>query len=142
MLPAVAVPYPLGRWMRGDVEMNDSPSIVSQNQEYVEHLKTDRRNGEEVDRHDGPDVILKEGPPGLRGRLSPTCKVLAHARFADIDAQFEQFAVDSRRTPERIVVAHLANQLSNLWGHRWTAGLAMTDFSRSRIIESFCGASQ
>jgi len=62
-------------------------------------------------------VILKEGLPGLRRWLSPACNVLAHARFADIDAQLEQFTVNARCTPERIVAAHLANQLPNLFGH-------------------------
>src|SRR5262249_50432672 len=114
--------------MCGDVEMNDPPSIVSQSQKHVQNLKTNRRHGEEVDRHRGLDVILKEGLPGLRGWLAPACRVLAHAGFADIDAQLEQFAMDTRRTPERILAAHPANQLSNLFRHRWTPGLATTNF--------------
>jgi hypothetical protein len=89
---------PLGRRMRGDIEMNHSPSIVSQNQKHVQDLTTNRRHGEEVDRHHGPDVILKEGPPGPRRRLSPTGHVFAHARFSDVDAQFEQFTMDTRRS--------------------------------------------
>jgi hypothetical protein len=34
----------------------------------------------------------------------------AHAGLADIDAEFEQFAVDAGRAPERILAAHLPNQ--------------------------------
>ena len=114
--------------MGGDVEMNDPPSIVSQHKKHEQNLKTDGRHGEEVDRHHGLDVILKEGLPGLRRWLSPACNVLAHARFSDVDAQFEQFTMDTRRTPERILAAHLANQLPNLFGHWWTPGLATTNF--------------
>jgi hypothetical protein len=51
----------------------------------------------------GLDVIFKEGLPGLRGWLWSACKVLAYARFADVDAQFEQFPMDARCTPERIL---------------------------------------
>jgi hypothetical protein len=42
---------------------------------------------------------------------------LPHAGFADVDAQLEQFPMDARRTAERIVAAHPANQLPNLFGH-------------------------
>ena len=56
----------LGRRMSGDVEMNDPPSVVSQHKKHVQHLKANRRHGEKVDRHHTLDVILKEGPPGLR----------------------------------------------------------------------------
>src|ERR1700730_13423496 len=93
---------PLGRWMGGNVEMHDPPSVVSQNQEYVQHLKPDRRHGEEVDRHHGLDVILKESPPVLRRRLPPAYDVLGHAGLADIDGEFEQLTVDTgRRTRTR-----------------------------------------
>src|SRR5215471_16620034 len=50
------------------------------------------------------------------------------AGFADVDAQLEQFPMNARRTPGRIVAAHPANQLPNLFGHRWTPGLAATNF--------------
>jgi Recombinase/Resolvase, N terminal domain len=56
------------------------------------------------------DVILQEGPPGLRRRLPTAYNVLAHAGLADIDAEFEQFAMDAGRAPERILAAHLPNQ--------------------------------
>src|SRR5215469_12943807 len=104
--------------------MQDSAAVVSQHQEYVEYLKANGRHREEVDGHHGPDMILKEGSPGLRRRLPPTCHVLAHARFPDVDAQFEQFTMDTRRTPEWILPAHPANQLTNLFGHRWSSRLA------------------
>src|SRR5215469_10118371 len=108
----------------GHAEMQDSATVVSQHQEYVGYLKANGRHREEVDGHHGPDMILKGGSPGLRRLLPPTCHVLAHARFPDVDAQFEQFTMDTRRTPEWILAAHPANQLPNLFGHRWSSGLA------------------
>jgi hypothetical protein len=51
--------------MSGYVEMDDTAALVSQYQEHVEDLKPDRRHGEEVDRHQGLEVILKEGSPSL-----------------------------------------------------------------------------
>jgi hypothetical protein len=88
--------------MGGYIEMDDPPSIVSQHPKNIQDLKTNGRHVEEVDRHRGLDVILKEGPPGLRGRLALARQVLAHNRFADVDAEFEQFSMDAGRTPERI----------------------------------------
>src|SRR5215467_3294306 len=110
------------------VEMEDASAVVSQNQEHVKHLKSDGRHSEEVHRDHALDVILQERLPGLRGWIAPAYEVLAHAGFADVDAQLEQFPVDARRTPERIVEAHPTNQLPNLFGHRWTPGLPRRTF--------------
>ena len=40
--------------------------------------------------------------------------VLAHARFADGNAKLEQFAVNRRCAPERVVAAHRTNQRSDI----------------------------
>ena len=81
--------------MGGDVEVHDPPSIVRKNQEHAQDLKPDGRDGEEVDRHHGLDVILEECPPVLRRRLPTVRDALADAGLADIDAEFEQFAFDA-----------------------------------------------
>src|SRR6516164_6303036 len=91
-------------------EMENPATVVSQDQEYVQHLKANGRHREEVDRYHGLDVILHEGPPGLRRWLAASRYILGNTGLADVDAQLEQFAVDARRSPQRIVAAHLANQ--------------------------------
>src|SRR5260370_599654 len=85
--------------MGGDVEMHDPSSVVSHNQEHVQDLEPDRRHSEEVDRHHGLDVILKEGAPVLRRRLRPPYQVLTHAGLAVIYAELEHFTHDSAATP-------------------------------------------
>src|SRR5216684_8999451 len=85
------------------------------------------RHGEVVDRHHGLHVILKESPPVLRRWLPPAYDVFAHAGLADIDAEFQQFAVDAGCTPKWILAAYLPNQLADFFRHRWTPGLAMTN---------------
>jgi hypothetical protein len=75
-------------------------------------------------------VILKEGPPGLRRRLPLADHVLGDAGLADIDAEFEQFAVDAGRSPKRIVAAHLADQFAHVFRDRWPARLAVTNSPR------------
>ena len=56
-----------------------------------------------------------------------THHVLAYARLADVDAEFEQFAVDARRAPEWILPAQLADQFPSILRNRRPAGLAVAD---------------
>ena len=114
--------------MRRDCEMQDPPAIMRQHQKHVQDLKPDRRHGEEVDRHHTLQVIVEESPPGLGRRCSPPNHVLAHAGFADRDAEFEQFSVDPWSTPERIVSAHRTNQLANLLRHAWPPWCPSSNF--------------
>ena len=72
----------------------------------------------------------------MRRRLPTAYDVLAHAGLADIDAEFEQFAVDAGRAPKRILAAHLPNQLANLFRHRWASGLAVTNFPGPEQLEA------
>jgi hypothetical protein len=44
--------------------------------------------------------------------------------FPDVDAEFEQFAVDARCTPTGILPTHLADQLSDLARNERSSGLA------------------
>ena len=43
------------------------------------------------------DVILQEGSPRLRRRLSAAAHVLSNAGLTDVDAELEQLAVDAWR---------------------------------------------
>jgi hypothetical protein len=110
------------------VEMDDTAALVGQDQENVEDLEADRRHREEVDRDQGLDVIFKEGSPGLGGRPTRANHVFANAGFAGINAEFEQFTVDARSTPERIFPAHLADQITDFSRNAWPSDSAVTDF--------------
>ena len=46
-------------------------------------------------------MVVEEGAPSLGGRVAAADYILAHARFADVDAQLEQLAVNPRSAPER-----------------------------------------
>src|SRR4051812_22870071 len=73
-------------------------------------------------------MVLEECSPGL-GRWFPAAdQILTHAGFAHIDAQLEQFTMDPRRTPERILTAHRPNQSTDLLGHDGTPRLALSNF--------------
>ena len=82
-------------------------------------------------------MIFQEGPPGLGWRLSAADHVLAHAGFPDIDAQLPQFAVDAGCTPQRIVAAHRADQVTDLGGNGRSARLAAADLPGPEELKSF-----
>ncbi len=52
----------------------------------------------------------------------PPDHVPADGCLADFDAQFEQFALNPGRTPERVRGAHLPDQLTNLAIHARPSG--------------------
>src|SRR5262245_17751096 len=90
---------------------------MPQDQQAVEKPERDRRHHEQVHRSDVIRVITQKGSPPLRRPSPPPRHVLGYTRLADIDAEFEQLAVDSRRTPQRIGKAHVADQPTNLQRH-------------------------
>src|SRR5207302_10525006 len=55
-------------------------------------------------------MVTQEGAPSLGGRPGSLDHVLRDARLSDLKAEFEQLAMDARRTPQRIVNAHLPDQ--------------------------------
>src|SRR5262245_48523903 len=73
-------------------------------------------------------MIFQKGSPTLRGRPSMADHILTHARLPDIDAQLQQFAVDARSSPKRVLAAHLSDQLTHFHRHRRTARLTVSNF--------------
>ena len=100
--------------MRRDVEVNNAATLVSENDEDVENTKGEGRDGEEIDGGKLLGVVFQERSLSLRGRLGMSDHLLSNGCLRDIETEFEQFAVDSRRSPERISVAHGADELTNI----------------------------
>jgi len=78
-----------------DSKVKDPPAIVCQHQKHIKDLKLDGRYREEVYRHQALDVVLEERPPRLRRWLPTAHKVLAHTRFADLNAKLQQLTVSA-----------------------------------------------
>src|SRR5271155_5250097 len=96
---------------------------MGQHQKHVKDLETDGGYGEEVDGDQLIGVILQEGAPGLRRRLATAHHVFADTALPNVDAELEQFAVDAGCTPTGILLAHLADQISDLAGNDGSSGL-------------------
>ena len=109
---------------------------MRQHQKHVQRLESDRRHGKEVDGHQILDVIIQERAPGLRWRLAVPHPVLGHGGLTDLDAQFEQFPLDMRRTPKRVFAAHPADQIADLVGNAGATHPAMPDLPGPEETES------
>jgi hypothetical protein len=51
--------------MFGHVEVNDTPTVVSQHHQDKKDPKRGRGNGQEIDRGEFLDVVIQEGLPSL-----------------------------------------------------------------------------
>jgi len=115
---------PLGGRVGSHIEVEDATPVMGQDQKHVKDLETESGHGEEVDGDQLLDMILQEGAPSLRRRPAGAHHVLAYAALPDVEAKFEQLAVDAGCTPTGILPAHLSNQISDLAGNERSSGLA------------------
>src|SRR6476659_5486937 len=98
---------PFRRWVCGNAEPEDLSSAAAHNQQPVEEPERDGRHHEQVHRCDTICMIAQERLPALRRWTPPARHVLGNAGLPDIDAELEQFAMNTRGTPQRVSQAHL-----------------------------------
>src|SRR6266496_1277009 len=79
-----------------------------------ETLEADGGDHARVDRDDGIRMVAQKGSPALRRRSSAFDQVFGDRRLRNLEAKLEQFAVDTRCAPERVVLAHLPDQVPQL----------------------------
>lgn len=116
---------PFRSGMGGDVEMEEAPPIVRQDDKDIENSKSDGRHDEEVRRDQLPHVVIKEGTPGLGWWFSLASHVLRDSRLGHFDTEFEQFPMDTRCAPERIRQTHFSDQFPNVQVDRRPSWLAL-----------------
>jgi hypothetical protein len=63
--------------------------------------------------------------------------VLGDGGLGDLDAEFQQLAVNARCIPARVVAAHHPNQIPNFLRHPGPTWLATVDFPYPEQTESF-----
>ena len=103
--------------MLGDVEVEKTPSVMSEDDDDEQDSEARGRYGEEVDRHHLGEVVRKECTPGLgRRRLPPPWNVLRDRGLGDLQTELEQFPVDPGRSPQWVGGRHAADEVSDLAG--------------------------
>jgi len=92
---------PTARRMLRDVEVQDTPAIMADNKETVEHAECDRWHREEVHRRNRFPVILKKRAPAFD--WLGTCRCPLHpagdGSLGYIKAQQEKLTVNARSAP-------------------------------------------
>src|ERR1017187_8451454 len=118
------LPSPLGGRVAGHIEVNNAATIMGQYQKHVKDVETDCGDGEEIDGDELRDVVLQEGAPSLSRRFAAAHHVFADTRLADVNAEFEPFAMNAWCAPTGILPAHLADQISGLARNNGSSGLS------------------
>jgi hypothetical protein len=86
-------------------------------------------------------VVFQECSPSLRGWFATAHHVLTDAALADVDAQFEQFAVNARSTPTGVLSTHPADQISGLAGDDGSSRLSVPNRSTVSVESVSSGVS-
>jgi hypothetical protein len=101
---------PDSRRMLSNIHMQDSPTVMAQDDQHDQHPECRRWNREEIQRDRLLEMVLEKRLPLLRRWASALDHVLGDGRLANLDTELEQLAVNPRRTPEWICPAHPTNE--------------------------------
>jgi hypothetical protein len=88
-------------------------TIVSQDDREVEQSKRSRHGDEHVDGGDTDRFVAQKAAPCRRRPSDPSHHVLCDRGLADLDAEFQELAVDAGRTPQGVGFVHLPDQITN-----------------------------
>src|SRR5262249_47840362 len=87
---------------------------VRKKHQTVEQLEADRRHDEQIRGGNSRRLVAQEGGPTLTRSSGAFDHVLGDRRFGDFNAELEQLAMDPRRAPQPIGLAHLPDQVPDL----------------------------
>src|SRR5947207_13391755 len=110
--------------MRGYREPQQSSSTMAHHNKRKQTPERQRRNHTEINRRNGIRMVAEECPPRLRWRSPVFGHVFGDRRLSDFEAKLEEFPVDARGTPQRIVFAHLLDELAQFTAYSGSPGLA------------------
>src|ERR1700741_1231044 len=99
-----------------DIEMQDTPTVVTDDEKTIERAEGDRRNSEEVHRGNRFPVIPEKGKPAP-GRLRIARRPFHPTRdcsLRDIKAEHKKLAMDAWRSPHGVLNDHAEDQFLNL----------------------------
>jgi hypothetical protein len=100
--------------MSSDGDVNNTPTVVRQDDQHEQESISDRGHDQEIGGHDLLDMIRQESLPLLGRWSSVPAHVLRDCGLADVDAELQEFSVDSWCAPERVGFCHRANQQADV----------------------------
>jgi hypothetical protein len=103
-----------------DIEVQDTPTVVTDDEKAIERAEGNRRNREQVHRGNRFTVITEKGKPA-RGRLRISRRPFHPTRdcsLTDIKTEHEKLAMDAWRSPRWVLNDHSEDQFLNLLRRR------------------------
>src|SRR5260370_3521568 len=102
--------------MLGDIEVQGTPTIVTDDEKTIEHAEGDRRNSEEVHRGNRFPVIPEKGKPALSLLRISRCPFhpTRDRSLRDLETEHEKLAIAARRSPRWILNDYPQNRFLNL----------------------------
>ena len=110
--------------------------MICEHDEDEKNFEPDRMYREEVDRNELGHMIGEERSPRLGWRLGMADHVFGNGRLGNLNAQFQEFAVNSRRSPGRIVTTYGSNQIASFLGNTGTSGPTVANLPRPVPLKS------
>src|SRR5271157_609213 len=94
--------------MPGDIEVDDAPTVVADDEEAVQEVEGEGWNGEAVHGRDGFAMITKKCPPTPGGFRISGCPShpAGDSSFENLKAQHAEFAMNARSTPGCVLGSH------------------------------------
>jgi len=100
--------------MLGDIEMDDPPATMSEDDENEEYTQACRGNREEIEGDEISDMVGEERPPSLGWRYAPLRHQPGHGALTEVDAELEELGMDAWGTPQGIRRGHTPDQSLDL----------------------------
>src|ERR1700746_966472 len=99
------------------IEVQDLTPVVADDEKTIQKTERERWDGEEVHCRNGLTMVSEEGQPLLHRIWISRClpDPSRDTPFRDVETQLEQFAVNARRSPGRILGDHAEDQGANLF---------------------------
>jgi len=94
--------------MGSHVEVKHATAVMGQHQKHIENLEADCGHSEEINGDQLRHMVLQERSPSLGRRFCAPHHILADAGLSDVDAEFEQFAMNARCAPTWVFSTHSA----------------------------------
>src|SRR5450755_2542356 len=97
-----------------DADPDQLSAIQSHYDVGVEQVEANGRDNEQVHSGNILSMITQEGAPSLAWRPALLDHVFGDTRLRDLKPELEQFAVDTRRSPKRVLDAHPPDQCTEV----------------------------
>jgi hypothetical protein len=101
---------PVGGRVLGHVEVDDASAMVNQHDENEEDAQARSGDREEIEGDQIPDMVDEECPPGLRRPRTPLRHEPRDGALGHVDAELQEFAMDSWGAPQGVRGGHTEDQ--------------------------------